>query len=51
MTDGKNMLISHPGTVVCATFLLLWGRKSNIMISVGNYLKATPFKLIDVSAG
>lgn len=48
--DGKNMLISHLGTVFCATFLLLLERKSNIMISVGNYLMATPFELIHISA-
>lgn len=49
--DGKHMLISHLGTVFGATFLLLEERKSKIIISIGSYLKATPFELINVSAG
>lgn len=49
--DRKNMLISYLGTVFCGTFLLLRGGKGNIIVSIGNYLKATPFELIDISAG
>lgn len=49
--DGKHMSVSHLGTVFCATFLLSQGRKSCIIISIGNYLKATPFELINVAAG
>lgn len=48
--NGKNMLISHLGTVFSATFLLLRGGEKYNGI-YWNYLKAISFELINVSAG
>lgn len=50
MDAWKEYACKSLGTVLCASSLLLQGRKSNIMISVANYLKATALELMDVSA-